>query len=357
MGSIEISSHDFTELAEAERELQLGVSSFGFPAEHGSCRATWYSRQGRVVCVSLTVPDGYKSGGDHLALVPTEGESGTCEFIYPAERIPEVHGFIEYRRSVDTVPPLPVREVAPEQRIPTAIGTVAIAELIRETDPKKILFYTGAGISGGGEAPMRDYHSLTDSCGFAAFDRLNPDACRNEMFVRAFLSDPEKAEYMMAAYQQTLDIIYRDAATPAHVALAAIARSLHPEPSFLTTNYDLKHESEGSRIRVPKIVTAWHDTQWPGFSLKHKERRNRTREMVESIRETGVDLLLAVGAAADRRGAIEWLEPKTIVAINIDPPESLPYIGEQDHYLHRDAQVAVPAIADELTGQVHRKVV
>ncbi|HBE90409.1 MAG: hypothetical protein A3G57_01860 [Candidatus Andersenbacteria bacterium RIFCSPLOWO2_12_FULL_45_8] len=185
---------------------------------------------------------------------------------------------------------------------------------------KKVVFYTGAGISAD------RIHGLSE-----LMEDLEIDIRKNEDgFLKKGVSNPEEITEKWHRFKQSL---ISSEPSPAHESLTRIARGTNGP--VITENSDLLHERAGTKpfhVSGPKLQ-------------KHVKP--------EELRD--VDMVVTIGLRADDRGFLAWYKEQnpngTIVAINkkqAEPPEYPEYLGENDMIIEGDLRKIVPQLEKEL---------
>lgn len=209
-----------------------------------------------------------------------------------------------------------------------------LSALIEQTPGEGIIFYTGAGISRGGELPVWDMNTLNDRLHFfleGMHDRSDPQGAVRT-FLPAFINHPEQ---LTQAFSQFNEQLYADSSTPAHIAIAEIVES-KPGSIVLTENVDKKHEAKGARI-----------------SAVHLDSKRETFDKVK-MRADKTQLLITVGLSVDDRAVIAFLKNKNphlkIVALSLSPQEQgdIPTYLQGDFLVAGDCQQILPVVASKL---------
>lgn len=187
---------------------------------------------------------------------------------------------------------------------PRVMNIEDLAELLAN---KKVLFYTGAGISvAGGVFGMEDLQASLS---------LNP--ANPTEFITKALTQPT---LILEPFKTFCKTAFENAPTPAHSALSNIASLTNT--AIVTENFDLLHERAGTRaIRVNA----------------HQFRADNSLKQI--------DALICLGLSHDDRGLIAWYKQKNpsgqLIALDLKRPR---YIGNQDFLLMGDLQKTVPAL-------------
>ena len=202
-----------------------------------------------------------------------------------------------------------------------------VAQLLNETDGSGLIFYTGAGISMGGDRPVWGMSKLWEELG------LKGDG--NE-FSRVFRNPNEyPPSELIAKVDEFKAQLFEDVSTPAHVAIADIVASKEGSIVF-TENVDLKHEAEGSRL------AAIHMDSDSGAFTKAK------------LRSSEAKVLMTVGLSADDRAMIQYLKQQNpdlkVVAFTLSEETIPKYLDENDAVVLGDAQEILPLIAEVLNN-------
>lgn len=201
------------------------------------------------------------------------------------------------------------------------IDALGLAQLIDQVDGSGLIFYTGAGISMGGEKPVWGMTELREKFGL----EYNGDSFSN-VFINPDQNPPSE---ILARVREFGNQLFEDVSTPAHVAMADIVRA-KTESVIVTENIDLKHEAEGSRLSVIHAGTE------EAF-LKIKLRSSKAK------------MLITAGLSIDDRAIIEYLKQQNpdlkIVAFALSDDSIPEYVGENDAVIIGDIQEILPQVA------------
>jgi hypothetical protein len=201
------------------------------------------------------------------------------------------------------------------------------AEVLSNITGEDLIFYTGAGISMGGDKPVWDMSQLWGNLG------LKGDG---EDFLKVF-KDPTK--YPPSNLLSKVDTfgkqLFDDVSTPAHEAISEIL-DLKKGAVVFTENIDLKHEAEGSRLGVIHM-----DSDNEAFT-KVKLRSH-------------ANVLITVGLSKDDRAVIQYLKQQNpdlkIIAFTLSEKSIPEYLDSSDAVVLGDAQETLPALANKMANQ------
>jgi NAD-dependent SIR2 family protein deacetylase len=185
---------------------------------------------------------------------------------------------------------------------------------------KKVIFYTGAGIS------MDRIHGLSE-----LMDDLEINIDKNEDgFLKTCVSDPKEIAEKWHEFKQSL---VDSEPSVAHESLTKIAKQTNSP--VITENSDLLHEKAGTNpfhVSGPKL-----------------------KKQVKSEELRYIDMVVTIGLRADDRGFLAWYKDQNpngiIVAINkkqAEPLEYPEYLGEDDMMIEGDLREIVPQLEKEL---------
>ncbi len=198
------------------------------------------------------------------------------------------------------------------------VRKMSIVELAKTINTKKIVFYTGAGISAGVVPTMNELLAQL------SFDQdLSSPEIRMSL-VKKILMDPESFLIPMDRFFRAC--LY-GTSTKAHAAITSILQC--KQDGLLTENFDFLHERSG----IDPLKCAQED--W---------LRNIASEDLKQI-----EVIIAVGLAHDERGFLKWYKTENphgiIVAINREQPT---YLGQEDYLMLGDAQEILPNVAEHI---------
>ena len=203
-----------------------------------------------------------------------------------------------------------------EDAYPTLINQTALESIIKN---KKVLFYTGAGLSLASNVPAMN--ELNELLGLEVGERFVFS------LKKAMESHREFAERIKTFH----DACLYSAPTPAHFALRDL--SLYNNTRLVTENLDCLHEATGI---FPYRIDAKH-----------------LREEVGRASLAQFDYIICVGLSFDDRGFLGWYKEQNpqgkIIAVDIHQPS---YLGDEDFWIKDDLQVLFPSIQNTIISSV-----
>ncbi len=175
---------------------------------------------------------------------------------------------------------------------------------------KKVLFYTGAGLSSAAGIPMMEELSRL----LGVDDTENPVSS-----LRPAMEDPRGfSEKIKGFYESCLSGL----PTPAHLALRDL--SLFGNTRVVTENLDCLHEAGGI---YPYRIDPEHFREFAEGSLR------------------SFDYVVCVGLSFDERGFLGSYKEQNpegkIIAVNLSCPS---YLGNEDFWIREDLQILLPAL-------------
>lgn len=193
---------------------------------------------------------------------------------------------------------------------------INVKKLIEMIDNKRVLFYTGAGISIA--SGISDMETLKNNLGI--------DQSKNsDQFLTSSIENPQNT---IQKWTEFVDLMKNSEPTQAHKSLSKIAKELHCK--IFTENHDILQEKTG--VKANHIDAFW---------LKN----NISPDWLKDI-----DYIITVGLSYDDRGLLSWYKKNNpngkIVAINLSAPV---YAGNDDFIINDDLQNIVPELEKKLT--------
>lgn len=186
-----------------------------------------------------------------------------------------------------------------------------LAEFIQT---KKILFYTGAGVSAG-VVPIMD--QLINSLEISKVK----DGLSLNVYIVDIIENSQK-------YHEAMDHFYNACLngepTPCHNALTLLSKKLSCK--IITENVDLLHLKTG--IHVPIAEAEWLQNEID----------------IKSLQNLGA--VICLGLRSDERGFLGWYKKHNpqgiIIALNLQQPN---YLGQEDFFVKCDVQTLLPDLA------------
>ena len=192
--------------------------------------------------------------------------------------------------------------------------TITLDELCHLLLAKRVIFYTGAGISANA--------GVSTMAGLKASLGLNQQVVDN--LTRAVLREGDKS---LLPWKSFCESMFNAEPTKAHVALARIA--LAKNVLIFTENIDYLHERSGIMPVRPTKQTVLNNIE-----------PNDLKQL---------DAIICIGLSRDDKGFLAYYKmhhPKgMIVAIDLSLPS---YLSEDDCFLGGDLQKIVPNTVEEL---------
>jgi len=180
-----------------------------------------------------------------------------------------------------------------------------IARLVDILKNKKVLFYTGAGIS-----VASGVHSMDQ-----LYETLGIDMSRKvDDLLQKAITNPQS---VIDSWEEFTKAAFEKPATPAHQALAVIAQKIKSQ--IFTENVD--HLQEKAGVKAVHLTGPW------------------LKENIQPEWLKDVDVVVTVGLSYDDRGFLGWYKENNpngkIIAINLNQPS---YLGNEDFLLKGDCQ-------------------
>lgn len=189
-----------------------------------------------------------------------------------------------------------------------------IKQLVESLKDKKILFYTGAGISIAGGVHGMD--QLYEALGIDMSKKI-------DSLIQRAVNNPQD---VVKSWKEFTTAAFENPATPAHKSLGRLAKKLKSQ--IFTENID--HLQEKAGVKAIHLTGPW---------LKENVRPEWLKD---------IDVVITIGLSYDDKGFLRWYKennPKgKIIAINLNQPS---YLGNEDFILKGDCQKVVPEIEKE----------
>jgi len=190
-----------------------------------------------------------------------------------------------------------------------------VAQLVEILKEKKVLFYTGAGISEASGVPNMD--QLQELLGIEMSEKIDG-------FFKKAITNPQS---VIDSWEEFTKAAFEKPATSAHQSLGILAQKLKSQ--IFTENLD--HLQEKTGVKAIHLTGSW---------LKE----NLQPEWLKDI-----DLVITIGLSFDDRGFLSWYKKNNptgkIMAINLNQPS---YLGNEDFILKGDCQKIIPELEKNL---------
>lgn len=210
-----------------------------------------------------------------------------------------------------------IRNEIREKVLPTS-QDIKVARLIEILKNKRVLFYTGAGISIASGVP--DMAQLEKNLGIEMSEKIDG-------FLENAISDPKG---VINSWEEFTKRAFQKPATPAHQSLSALAQKL--KAKIFTENVDNLQERAG--VKAIHLTGPW---------LKE----NIKPEWLKDI-----DAVITIGLSYDDRGFLGWYKENNpngkIIAVNLNQPS---YLGKEDFLLKEDCQEAIPELEKNFSAE------
>lgn len=314
---------------------------------------------GRLAGVRMELPKGYveqdeikvadefkiaehKASGAYYYYFPCVSDAAFAENERGKSFSGDVRTAMDYRLDLSDDP----------NRQPQTLNASSLADMLQAvSDPREIVFFTGAGLSDDGQDESVMSHTrFLAKHGIDKDCQLTPEY---REFIRKFLTSAEYADQVFQEYGEFTESLWKPVPTAAHIALTAIVQHFDYSPLVVTNNYDIKQEAAGI-IPVRKTALGWADEL--DYNYLDPIREERRLQLGNTMRELAKRAKLAViiGQRADNNGYLKYLVERnpniTVAAINIDH-NILDYLRSRDFVLTGDAQQVLSELQQLLVRQ------
>jgi len=193
-----------------------------------------------------------------------------------------------------------------------------MAQLVEALKDKKVLFYTGAGISIASGVHSMD--QLQESLGIEMSQKVDG-------LLKKAVANPQS---VIDSWEEFTKAAFEKPATPAHQSLGRIAQKLKSQ--IFTENVD--HLQERAGVKAIHLTGPW------------------LKENVQPEWLKDIDVVITVGLNYDDRGFLGWYKKNNpngkIVAVNLSQPS---YLGNEDFILKGDCQKIIPELEKEFAAE------
>ena len=190
-----------------------------------------------------------------------------------------------------------------------------IVQLVEILKNKKVLFYTGAGISIASGVHSMD--QLQETLGIEMSEKVDG-------LLKKATANPQG---VIDSWEEFTKAAFEKPATPAHQSLGRLAQKLKSQ--IFTENVD--HLQERAGVKSVHLTGPW------------------LKENVQPEWLKDIDAVVTVGLSYDDRGFLGWYKENNpngkIIAINLSQPS---YLGNEDFMLKGDCQKVVPELEKNL---------
>ncbi|MBP7005612.1 hypothetical protein KBB27_00610 [Patescibacteria group bacterium] len=203
-----------------------------------------------------------------------------------------------------------VKDVVKEKLLPKPQNMEA-DRLVEVLKRKKVLFYTGAGIS-----VANGVHNMSQLKKLLGIDMSG----KEDLFLKKATTHPQS---VIDSWEEFTRAAFESPATPAHQSLGRLAQKT--ESQIFTENVD--HLQERGGVKAIHVTGPW---------LKKTIHPEWLKD---------IDAVITIGLSYDDRGFLGWYKEHNpngkIVAINVNQPS---YLGSEDYLLEGDCQKVIPEI-------------
>jgi NAD-dependent SIR2 family protein deacetylase len=197
-----------------------------------------------------------------------------------------------------------------------------VDQLVEILKNKKVLFYTGAGISIASGVHSMD--QLQESLGIEMSQKV-------DSLLKKAVANPQS---VIESWEEFTKAAFEKPATPAHQALGSLSQKLKSQ--IFTENVD--HLQERAGVKATHLTGPW------------------LKENVQPEWLKDIDVVITVGLSYDDRGFLGWYKENNpngkIVAVNLSQPS---YLGNEDLILRGDCQKVVPELEKEFARKVQNQ--
>ncbi len=195
---------------------------------------------------------------------------------------------------------------------------IEMAQLVEILKDKKVLFYTGAGISIAGGVYNMD--QLQETLGIEMSEKIDG-------FLKKAVANPQSVIDLWEGFTKAA---FEKPATPAHQSLSRLAQKLKSQ--IFTENID--HLQERAGVKAIHLTGPW---------LKENVKPEWLKD---------INVVITVGLSYDDRGFLGWYKENNpdgkIVAVNLGQPS---YLGNEDFILRGNCQKVIPELEKEFASK------
>jgi len=184
-----------------------------------------------------------------------------------------------------------------------------MAQLVEILKDKKVLFYTGAGISIASGVHSMD--QLQETLGIEMSEKVDG-------LLKKAVANPQG---VIDSWEEFTKAAFEKPATSAHQSLSRLAQKLKSQ--IFTENID--YLQERANVKATHLTGPW------------------LKENIQPEWLKDIDAVITVGLSYDDRGFLGWYKENNpngkIIAVNLNQPT---YLGNEDFILKGDCQKVVP---------------
>lgn len=198
---------------------------------------------------------------------------------------------------------------------PQEMKMMQLLEILKN---KKVLFYTGAGISMA--SGVHNMEQLQETLGIEMSKKIDG-------LLKKAVTNPQD---VIDSWEEFTKAAFEKPATPAHQSLSSLAQKLKSQ--IFTENVD--HLQERAGVKAIHLTGPW------------------LKENVQPEWLKDIDVVITVGLSYDDRGFLGWYKENNpngkIVAINLNQPS---YLGSEDFMLRGNCQKVIPELEREFAAK------
>jgi len=191
---------------------------------------------------------------------------------------------------------------------PKEIKLVRLVDILKN---KKVLFYTGAGISMA--SGVHSMNQLHETLGIEMSEKIDD-------LLKKAVTNPQS---VIESWEEFTKATVEKPPTPTHQSLGKLAQKLNSQ--IITENVD--HLQEKTGVKAIHLTGPW------------------LKENIQPEWLKDIDAVITVGLSYDDRGFLGWYKENNpngkIIAVNLSQP---PYLGDEDFMLKGDCQKIIPEL-------------
>lgn len=191
-------------------------------------------------------------------------------------------------------------------------------QLVEAMKGKKVLFYTGAGISIASGVHSMD--QLQETLEIEMSEKVDG-------LLKKAVANPQG---VIDSWEEFTKAAFEKPATPAHQSLGTLAQRFKSQ--IFTENVD--HLQERAGVKATHLTGPW------------------LKENVQPEWLKDIDVVITVGLSYDDRGFLGWYKENNpngkIIAVNLSQPS---YLGNEDFILKGDCQKVIPELEKEFAAK------